>query len=161
MIVMNTCVVRQSAENKAYGYLHSLRPLKEQHPSLVVNLMGCLVGVKGHEKLKQRFPFVDVFSPPSDPGPLVSYLTQEESRRLEHGEVAQRFVLMDESADVSSALRLPQAERDRSDVKHALQFLEHGTRGFYVMPANPGAPVVVSLGDRVYFPVSVDYGLDS
>ena len=32
VIVLNTCVVRQSAENKAYGRLHSLRPLKEQQP---------------------------------------------------------------------------------------------------------------------------------
>jgi hypothetical protein len=51
------------------------------------------------------------------------------------------------------SLRLPQAERDSSDVKRALQFLEQGTRGFYVTPANAGAPVVVSLGDRVYLPV--------
>ena len=113
VIVMNTCVVRQSAENKAYGYLHSLRPLKAQRPGLVVNLMGCLVGVKGNEKLKQRFPFVDVFSPPSDPGPLVAYLTQDESRQLEAGEVAQRFALMDEGADAAGALRLPEAERGR------------------------------------------------
>ena len=113
VIVMNTCVVRQSAENKAYGYLHSLRPLKAQRPDLVVNLMGCLVGVKGNEKLKQRFPFVDVFSPPSDPGPLVAYLTQDESRQLEAGEVAQRFALMDEGADAAGALRLPEVERGR------------------------------------------------
>ena len=113
VIVMNTCVVRQSAENKAYGYLHSLRPLKAQRPGLVVNLMGCLVGVKGNEKLKQRFPYVDVFSPPSDPGPLVAYLTQDESRQLEAGEVAQRFALMDEGADAAGALRLPEAERGR------------------------------------------------
>jgi len=43
VIVLNTCVVRQSAEDKAYGRLHSLRPLKKQRPGLVVNLMGCLV----------------------------------------------------------------------------------------------------------------------
>ena len=59
------------------------------------------------------------------------------------------------------ALRLPQADRDSSDVKRALQFLEQGTRGFYVTPANPDAPVVVSLGDRVYLPASVDHGFDS
>lgn len=50
-------------------------------------------------------------------------------------------------------LRLPQVERESSEVKRALQFLEQGTRGFYVTPANPGAPVVVSVGDRVYFPL--------
>jgi tRNA-2-methylthio-N6-dimethylallyladenosine synthase len=95
VIVLNTCVVRQSAEDKAYGRLHSLRPLKKQRPEIVINLMGCLVGVRSSEKLKERFPFVDVFSPPSDPGPLVSYLTQDETRQLEHDEVQQRFALMD------------------------------------------------------------------
>ena len=64
VIILNTCVVRQSAEDKAYGRLHSLRPLKENRPDLVINLMGCLVGVKGFERLQKRFPFVDVFSPP-------------------------------------------------------------------------------------------------
>jgi tRNA-2-methylthio-N6-dimethylallyladenosine synthase len=95
VIVLNTCVVRQSAEDKAYGRLQSLRPLKEQNPDLVINMMGCLVGVRGAEKLQKRLPFVDVFSPPSDPGPLVSYLTQGEVRTLEGGETARRFQFMD------------------------------------------------------------------
>jgi tRNA-2-methylthio-N6-dimethylallyladenosine synthase len=33
VIVLNTCVVRQSAEDKAYGRLSSLRPLKQQRPT--------------------------------------------------------------------------------------------------------------------------------
>jgi tRNA-2-methylthio-N6-dimethylallyladenosine synthase len=113
VIVLNTCVVRQSAENKAYGRLHSLRPLKDRNPSLVINLMGCLVGIRGHEQLRKRFPFVDVFSPPSDPGPLIAYLTQGESRRLEQQETARRFALLDESAQVTTSLLLPAAERGK------------------------------------------------
>jgi tRNA-2-methylthio-N6-dimethylallyladenosine synthase len=95
VIVLNTCVVRQSAEDKAYGRLSSLRPLKEKRPGLVINLMGCLVGVKGYEHIKKRFPYVDVFSPPSDPGPLLAYLTQDESRDLAQAETTERFALMD------------------------------------------------------------------
>ena len=64
VIVLNTCVVRQSAEDKAIGRLSSLLPLKRQNPNLVINLMGCLVGVRGAEKLRERLPYVDVFSPP-------------------------------------------------------------------------------------------------
>jgi len=111
VIVLNTCVVRQSAEDKALGRVTSLRPLKEQNPNLVINLMGCLVGVRGAEKLRAKLPFVDVFSPPSDPGPLVSFLTQGEIRAIESDETTRRFALMDE--DPSTALRviLPQHER--------------------------------------------------
>ena len=113
VIVLNTCVVRQSAENKAYGRLYSLKPLKEKRPNLVINLMGCLVGIRGYEQLQKRFPFVDVFSPPSDPGPLIAYLSQDESRLLEREETAHRFALMDEEPGTTSALTLPVAERGR------------------------------------------------
>lgn len=112
VIVLNTCVVRQSAEDKAYGRLGSLRPLKEGRPDLVINLMGCLVGVKGHERLKKRFPYVDVFSPPSDPGPLISHLTQDESHELEELETERRFAAMD------GDLLLPLHERGKLVASH-------------------------------------------
>ncbi|MDH3943155.1 MAG: tRNA (N6-isopentenyl adenosine(37)-C2)-methylthiotransferase MiaB [Anaerolineae bacterium] len=105
VIVLNTCVVRQSAEDKAYGRLQSLRPLKEKNPDLTINLMGCMVGVKGQDVMGERFPFVDVFSPPSDPGPLVAFLNQDESRELERSETRTRFDVMD------SELVLPESER--------------------------------------------------
>lgn len=105
VIVLNTCVVRQSAEDKALGRLSSLLPLKRQNPNLVINLMGCLVGVRGAEKLRQKLPYVDVFSPPSDPGPLVSFLSQGEIRMLESDETTRRFAMMDDD------LILPQHER--------------------------------------------------
>jgi tRNA-2-methylthio-N6-dimethylallyladenosine synthase len=118
VIVLNTCVVRQSAEDRAYGRLHSLRPLKEQNPGLVINLMGCMVGVKGFEQLQKRFPYVDVFSPPSDAGPLVAFLTQGESRALEQGETERRFALMDEGPEMAASLILPAQEQGRLVAAH-------------------------------------------
>jgi tRNA-2-methylthio-N6-dimethylallyladenosine synthase len=106
VIVLNTCVVRQSAEDKAYGRLHSLRPLKERRPGLVINLMGCLVGVKGNPKLRQAFPFVDVFSPPSDPRPLIEHLLKTQGRSETFQEVQRRNALLDE------ALPLPATRRN-------------------------------------------------
>jgi tRNA-2-methylthio-N6-dimethylallyladenosine synthase len=107
VIVLNTCVVRQSAEDKAYGRLSSLRPIKERRPETVINLMGCLVGVRGNEQLRQRFPFVDVFSPPSDPGPLISFLTQNEARQMQGEAKARQDAILDEE------FILPAHERGR------------------------------------------------
>ena len=112
VIVLNTCVVRQSAEDKAVGRLSSLRPLKVKNPNLVINLMGCLVGIRGYEHLQKRFPYVDVFSPPSDPGPLVTHLTQNDSRLLAESETQKRFALMD------GELVLPENERGRLVATH-------------------------------------------
>jgi tRNA-2-methylthio-N6-dimethylallyladenosine synthase len=105
IIVMNTCVVRQSAEDKAYGRLSSLHPLKKRNPNLVINLMGCLVGVKDNARLRARFPYVDVFSPPSDPAPLIQYLLQKEGRQMEEDLTTSRFAWMD------GDLVLPQQQR--------------------------------------------------
>ena len=79
VIVLNTCVVRQSAEDKAYNRLMSLKPLKQARPDLVLGLMGCLVGVRDASPLQKRFPFVDVFLPPSDPTKLVALLRARSS----------------------------------------------------------------------------------
>ncbi len=99
VVVLNTCVVRQSAEDSAVGRVSSLKGLKRKRPNMVINLMGCMVGVKGGdylESLKKRFPHVDVFSSPSDPGPLAAYLTQDESRDFLEKATARRFAFMNE-----------------------------------------------------------------
>ena len=72
VIVLNTCVVRQSAEDKALGRLSSLKPLKEANPDLVINLMGCLVGVRG--------AVVGVV--PEDPSPAKAQKTIEKALDL-------------------------------------------------------------------------------
>ncbi len=74
VIVLNTCVVRQSAEDRVYGRLGQIKVLKQEYPDKIVGLMGCLVGVRDPLPLRRRFPFVDVFLPPSEPGPMVDFL---------------------------------------------------------------------------------------
>ncbi len=81
VVVMNTCVVRQQAEDKIYGRLGSLKTVKERFPQTILGVMGCLVGVKEAPTLQKRFPYVDVFMPPSDTSPLFDYL---ENRDLLH-----------------------------------------------------------------------------
>jgi len=101
IIVLNTCVVRQSAEDKAIGRLMSLRPLKEERPDLILGLMGCMVGVKDPDRLRDAFPFVDVFMPPSDPQPLVRLLLERDGsqadlgRGLDQIETEARYQLQD------------------------------------------------------------------
>jgi tRNA-2-methylthio-N6-dimethylallyladenosine synthase len=99
VVVLNTCVVRQSAEDKVYGRLGSLKPLKRRRPETVIGLMGCLVGLKDPTPMRRRFPWVDVFMPPSEPGPLLEHLAKrgltDEGRALEATEAARRYCLQD------------------------------------------------------------------
>ncbi len=97
IIVLNTCVVRQSAEDKAVGRLSSLKRVKQQKPQTVICLMGCMVGMGDYSPLKKRFPFVDVFSAPSDTSRLVSFLLEtDQVRTNEHREMAQSILEKDD-----------------------------------------------------------------
>lgn len=95
VIVLDTCVVRQSAEDKAYSYITTLKPLKEQNPNTVVSVMGCMVGVKGNAALKKQFPWVDVFMAPSETAPLTNFLRQREEFALLEQETRQRYAIQD------------------------------------------------------------------
>jgi len=107
VIVLNTCVVRQSAEDSAVGRINSLKNIKRNRPDAVINVMGCLVGIKGTKDLEEQFPHVDVFSPPSDPGPLMAYLTQEETKAWQQEATSRRFAFMD------GELTLPEADQQQ------------------------------------------------
>ena len=77
IVVLNTCVVRQQAEDKAVGRLHHVEYLKKKQPDMTIGLMGCMVGMKESTRLKEEYPFVDVFMPPSDTEPLLDYLAEQ------------------------------------------------------------------------------------
>ena len=64
LAVVNTCVVRQKAEDRAAGYLGLLRKLKESRDGgLQIAVMGCMVGPRTDD-LRSRFPYVDVWARP-------------------------------------------------------------------------------------------------
>ena len=70
IIVLNSCVVRQGAEDKVVSNLAWMAPLKKDQPERIVALMGCMVGPKSDE-LARRFPYVDVFMRPQQYEPLL------------------------------------------------------------------------------------------
>jgi tRNA-2-methylthio-N6-dimethylallyladenosine synthase len=60
LVVLNSCVVRQSAENRVTGKIEALRLLKAQRPEVVLAVTGCLVDSDA-ASLHRRFPHVDHF----------------------------------------------------------------------------------------------------
>ena len=70
VVVLNSCVVRQSAEDKVTGTLHLTQPLRTKRPDSVLALTGCMVGPRT-EDLQRRFPHVDLFLRPQQFEPLL------------------------------------------------------------------------------------------
>jgi tRNA-2-methylthio-N6-dimethylallyladenosine synthase len=72
LVVLNTCVVRQSAENKVLGTLSLLKGLKAQHPNLQILVTGCFVN-SHTQKLERQFPQVDLLFKPGDYHELIAW----------------------------------------------------------------------------------------
>jgi len=65
LIVLNSCVVRQSAENRVINKLNALKALKRSCPNLTLAVTGCLVNSE-IDQLKKGFLHVDYFFKPGD-----------------------------------------------------------------------------------------------
>lgn len=59
VIIVNTCSVRDKAEQKAFSFLGRLAPLKKRNPQLIVGIGGCVAQQEGKRVLK-RMPYVDL-----------------------------------------------------------------------------------------------------
>jgi tRNA-2-methylthio-N6-dimethylallyladenosine synthase len=59
VIVLNTCAVRENADNRLYGNLGQLRPIKQGHPGMQIAVGGCLAQ-KDRGEITRRAPWVDV-----------------------------------------------------------------------------------------------------
>ena len=59
VILLNTCSVREKAEEKVFSHLGRFIPLKAKNPNLIIGVGGCVASQEGHNILK-RAPYVDV-----------------------------------------------------------------------------------------------------
>ena len=59
VVVFNTCCIRENADQRLYGNLGRLKPLKAERPDLKIVVGGCLAQ-KDKETIQRRAPFVDV-----------------------------------------------------------------------------------------------------
>ena len=64
VVIMNTCAIREHAEQRVFGNLGALTHTKRRHPRQKIFLCGCMAGeTKVSDRIKKSFPHVDgVFS---------------------------------------------------------------------------------------------------
>lgn len=61
VLLLNTCCVREKAENKVIGHLGELKRFKESNPNLVIGVCGCMAQQQGMaDKIIQKVPHVDL-----------------------------------------------------------------------------------------------------
>lgn len=150
VLVLNTCVVRQSAEDKAYSYIQTLKPIKKHKPDVVIGVMGCLVGVRGNSPLQKAFPYVDVFMAPSDPRPMIDLLLQRDWKQMSDAETQNRYTLQDADDGRILPFVLPEQERGKQVTAHVPIVLgcSHACT-FCIIPFRRGVERSRTVGDIV------------
>jgi tRNA-2-methylthio-N6-dimethylallyladenosine synthase len=79
-ILINTCSVRQKAEDKVFGYVHNYQKLKKDNPRLIIGVMGCMPGRYKRRRLKDTRPNAELFFPTEEmtelPKQLAAYFPE-------------------------------------------------------------------------------------
>jgi len=91
LIVFNTCAVRENADNKLYGNLSHLVPLKEANPGLQIAVGGCLAQ-KDQGEILRKSPVVDVVFGTHNLGSLPTLLERARIEKESQVEIAEALV---------------------------------------------------------------------
>ena len=60
-VLYNTCAIREHAEDRVFGNVGALKPIKKENPELIIALCGCMMQQKQvADKIKNSYPFVDI-----------------------------------------------------------------------------------------------------
>ena len=110
VVVLNTCCIRQNADDKLYGHLGHLKSLQERRPGMQIAVGGCLAQ-KDRERLLQRAPFVDAVFGTFNVGRVAELL--EEARQAGSGVIEILDAPPDDETDFPAALPV------REDLPHA------------------------------------------
>ena len=88
VVVLNTCAVRENADNRLYGNLGHLRPVKDAHPGMQIAVGGCLAQ-KDRGEIVRRAPWVDAVFGTHNLGALPVLLERARVEREAQVEIAE------------------------------------------------------------------------
>ena len=140
VIVLNTCCIRENADNKLYGQLGNLKKLKEERPDLQIAVGGCLAQ-KDRETIRERAPHVDVVFGTHNVNRATELLTEART----NGPLTE---ILEESEAFPSALPV------KRDANHAawvtIQIGCDNSCAFCIVPAVRGKEISRPYGELVH-----------
>jgi tRNA-2-methylthio-N6-dimethylallyladenosine synthase len=144
VIVLNTCCIRENADNRLYGTLGHLKSLKDRRPNLEIMVGGCLAQ-KDRDEISQRAPHVDVVFGTHNVGRATALLA--ESRRS--GPVVEIV----EAGELDDHEAFPSALPLRREVDHSawvtIQIGCDNSCAFCIVPAVRGPEVSRPVAELV------------
>ena len=136
VVVLNTCCIRENADNRLYGHLGQLKAVKARRPGMQIAVGGCLAQKDG-ERIQERAPQVDAVFGTHNLGRAVALLRQA----AEEGPVTEIW----EEAPLDDEGAFPSALPVRRDLPYAawvtIQIGCDNACAFCIVPAVRGAEI--------------------
>jgi tRNA-2-methylthio-N6-dimethylallyladenosine synthase len=145
VIVLNTCCIRENADNKLYGHLGHLKALKDQNPDLTIMVGGCLAQ-KDRQTIVDKAPHVDVVFGTHNVGRAAELLHERDASGRPVIEVLEETATVDRDS-------FPSALPVRREVPYAgwvtIQVGCDNSCAFCIVPSVRGAEMSRPLDDIV------------
>ncbi len=144
VVVLNTCCIRENADNKLYGTLGNLKALKDRNPGMQIAVAGCLAQ-KDRDLIREKAGYVDVVFGTHNVGRAVELL----DHAAEHGPIVEIL----EAATIADGEAFPSALPTRREVDHAawvtIQIGCDNNCAFCIVPAVRGPEISRPFGELV------------
>src|SRR3989339_1056056 len=92
LILINTCSVRQTAEDRVYGQVRSFQKFKKQKPELIIGVTGCMAGRDRDGLIRKKLPVVDLYFPISDMTQLPKWIAELRPDLANTGDVQEDYL---------------------------------------------------------------------
>lgn len=119
-ILINTCSIRESAENRVFGQMRNFAKLKASRPDLLLGVTGCMPGRDRDDVLKKKLPMVDFFFPIADLPQLPRWLAERRPELANEGDQATDYF----------KIRPAYARNELGEVKQAFISISSGCNNF-------------------------------
>ncbi|MGE0880124.1 MAG: tRNA (N6-isopentenyl adenosine(37)-C2)-methylthiotransferase MiaB [Acidimicrobiia bacterium] len=144
VVVLNTCCIRENADNKLYGNLGQLKRIKDARPDMQIVVAGCLAQ-KDRELVRQKAPYVDVV--------LGTHNVHRAAELVEISRIEGPLTEIWEAASDDDAERFPSALPARREAQHAawvtIQIGCDNSCAFCIVPSVRGEEISRPFADVV------------
>lgn len=145
VVVLNTCCIRENADNKLYGTLGHLKSVKDRRPEMEIMVAGCL-SQKDGDLVAQKAPYVDVVLGTHNVHRAVDLLHEHQSTGTSVTEILSETVAEDHELFPSA---LPVVREAGHSAWVTIQIGCDNNCAFCIVPAVRGPEISRAFGDVV------------
>lgn len=76
LVLINTCSVRQSAEDRVFSLVGTFKDIKRERPNMILGITGCMPGRDRDQTIRKKMPIVDLYFPTAEMGQLPRWIAE-------------------------------------------------------------------------------------